>query len=401
MSLNSPSRNSNVLILSFSQAIALSGASIVVLLGGLIGRETAPSPTLATLPISLMVVGVAFSSIPAAFLMQRIGRRRGFMAAATTAIIAALLATYAVAVGSFTLFCLSTLLLGATNAFVQQYRFAAAESVSPERVGQAVSYVLLGGIVAGVIGPELAKRASNWLPYGIYTGSFASLALLYLAVLLLMVFYKDSARQELATSGETRPLQKIIAQPEFIVAVLAAAVGYGVMSYIMTATPVNMQTTYGFVLGQTTIVIQSHVLGMYIPSLFSGWLIARLGVKRLMLIGVGVMLVCMVLALAGVSFMHFWGALVMLGIGWNFMFVGGTTLLTSTYRPSERFKAQAVNDFSVFGIQAFASLSAGTVIYLADWNTMILSTLPFLLMVLAAILWMHRLQVRGSLKALA
>lgn len=374
---------------------------MVVLLGGLIGRELAPTPALATLPISVMIVGVALTSIPAALLMQRIGRRRGFITAAGIAVLAAVLAAYAVAIGSFTLFCLATLLLGANNAFVQQYRFAAAESVSPDRVGQAVSYVLLGGIVAGVIGPELGKRASNWLPYGTYTGSFAVLALLFTSVVLLMLFYQNSTQQKEAVTGEARPLREIIAQPAFIVAALSAAIGYGVMSFIMTATPVNMQTSHGFVLGQTTIVIQSHVLGMYVPSLFSGWLIARLGLKRMMLIGVGVMLVCMSIALVGESFMHFWGALVLLGVGWNFMFVGGTALLTSTYRPSERFKVQAVNDFSVFGIQAFASLSAGTVIHLANWNVLVLSTLPFLLLVLATILWMHRLQARNTAEILA
>ena len=401
MSLNTPPRNFNVLLLSFSQAISLSGASIVVLLGGLIGREIAPTPALATLPISLMIVGAAISSVPAAMLMQRIGRRGGFMTAAALAALAAILAAYAVAIGSFALFCLATLQLGASNAFVQQYRFAAAESVSPDRVSQAVSYVLLGGIVAGVIGPELGKRASDWLPYGEYTGSFAVLALLYVTVLLLMAFYQGTIRQAQTVSGEARPLKKIISQPEFIVAALTAAVGYGVMSFIMTATPVNMQTVHGFVLGQTTIVIQSHVLGMYVPSLFTGWLIARLGVKRMILAGVVVMLACMLLALAGVSFAHYWGALVLLGVGWNFMFVGGTTLLTSTYRPAERFKAQAVNDFSVFGVQAFASLSAGTMIYLSNWNTLILATLPFLFLVLTAILWMHRFQVRRAAGALA
>jgi len=401
LSLNSPPRNFNVLILSFSQAMALSGASIVVLLGGLIGREIAPTPTLATLPISLMTVGVALFSIPAALIMQRIGRRSGFMAAAAIAILASLLAVYAVAIASFTLFCLATLLLGANSAFVQQYRFAAAESVSPERVGQAVSYVLLGGIVAGVIGPELGKRASNLLPYGTYTGSFAVLAVLFTLVALLMVFYKNTTQQEQIIKGEARPLKNITSQPEFVVAVLAAAIGYGVMSFIMTATPVNMQTTHGFMLGQTTLVIQSHVLGMYAPSLLSGWLIARLGVKRMMLTGVGLMVVCLSFALAGEAFINFWGALVLLGVGWNFMFVGGTTLLTSTYRPTERFKSQAVNDFSVFATQAFASLSAGTVIHLANWNTLILATFPFLLIVLAAILWMHRFQSKRAAEVLA
>lgn len=374
---------------------------MVVLLGGLIGRETAPNPALATLPISLMTVGVALTSIPAALIMQRIGRRRGFFLAWVIATLSAMLAFYAVMVSSFALFCLATLIMGAYNAFVMQYRFAAAESVPAGRVSQAVSYVLIGGIVAGVIGPELGMRLSDWLPYGLYSGSFAFLALLFAASALLMLLFRDTAPLEQAVRGEARPLKRIIAQPEYLVAVLTAAIGYGVMSFIMTATPVNMHTAHSFALGATTLVIQSHVLGMYVPSLFSGWLITRIGVKRMILTGVGFMLVCMLFALAGVTFMNFWSSLVLLGVGWNFMFVGGTTLLTGAYRPSERFKAQAVNDFSVFGVQAFASLSAGTVLHLGNWNTLILITIPFLTLVLAAIVWMHRFQSRRVSQAIA
>jgi len=374
---------------------------MVVLLGGLIGRETAHNPALATLPISLMTVGVALTSIPAALIMQRIGRRRGFFLAWVIATLSAMLAFYAVMVSSFALFCLATLIMGAYNAFVMQYRFAAAESVPAGRVSQAVSYVLIGGIVAGVIGPELGMRLSDWLPYGLYSGSFAFLALLFAASALLMLLFRDTAPLEQAVRGEARPLKRIIAQPEYLVAVLTAAIGYGVMSFIMTATPVNMHTAHSFALGATTLVIQSHVLGMYVPSLFSGWLITRIGVKRMILTGVGFMLVCMLFALAGVTFMNFWSSLVLLGVGWNFMFVGGTTLLTGAYRPSERFKAQAVNDFSVFGVQAFASLSAGTVLHLGNWNTLILITIPFLTLVLAAIVWMHRFQSRRVSQAIA
>jgi MFS family permease len=364
--------------------------SAVSLLGGLIGSEIAPSRALATLPVSLMVVGVAMFSIPASALMKRIGRRNGFRLAAVIAAAGGLLAAWAVGGGEFWLFCLATFLMGANSAFVQQYRFAAAESVLPESAGRAVALVLVGGIVAGFLGPELAQQSKDWLPAGPYAGSFVSVALLYGLALILLSFMQPIRPEEFATEVGERPWRTIVAQPAFVVAALSAAVAYGVMTFMMTATPVHLHQIEGYTLTATTRVIQSHLLAMFVPSLFSGLLIERLGVLRLSLLGVGCLLASVLAALVSHELLQYWAVLVMLGVGWNFLFVGATVLLTRTYRPAERFKAQATNDFIVFGTQAMGSLSAGTVLYLADWQAIGLISLFPLLITLTALLSLRR-----------
>jgi MFS family permease len=380
----------NVPILSLSRALGMAGASVVVLLGGIIGSELAPSPALATLPISLMIVGAALFAIPAAMLMKRIGRRRGFLAGSAMAGLAALLAAYAVAGESFGLFCLATLFLGANGAFAQQYRFAAAESVAPRNAGRAVSFVLLGSILAGFFGPELAKRTKDWLGTGAYIGPFVSLALVYGFVTLLLFFFRDVAARDDESLGAERPLGEIAAQPSFLVALLAGAVSYGAMSFVMTATPIQLHNLEGYSLDQTAWVIQSHIIAMYLPYLLTGLLLERLGILRAMLIGVAGLFASVALAMLARDLVHYWGALVLLGVGWSFLFVGATLLLTRSYRPAERFKTQAANDFIIFGVQAVASLSAGAVIYSADWGLLNLIVVPFLVLVLAGIVLLRR-----------
>lgn len=370
----------NVPLLSLSQALAFSGGPIVVLLGGILGSELAPSPMLATLPVSIQVVGLAVTTVPAALLMRRTGRRRGFQIGALGGLLAALLAAAAVHRADFFLLCLATLLIGAASAFVQQYRFAAAESVPDEKSGQAVSWVLVGGIAAGFLGPEIANRARDWLPWGAFSGSFVALALIYALVFLLMFGLRDVSPANSAVPGAERPLRQVARQPLFIVAVLTGSVGYGVMSFIMTATPLHMHGSSGFSLADTTFVIQSHIIAMFLPSLFSGLLIEKLGLLRVMAAGLAALLVCVVLAVIGQQLLEYWAALVLLGIGWNFLFVGATVLLTRTYFPSERFKAQALNDFIIFGVQAFTSLSAGTVLFMSSWDTLNLINLPVLVL---------------------
>jgi MFS family permease len=300
--------------------------------------------------------------------------------------VAALSGIYAIHNESFVHFCLVAFFIGGNMAFVQQYRFAAAESVEPAQVGKAVSFVLLGGIVAGFLGPEIAKRAKDLLPYGLYSGSFAALAILYLVNTGLLNFLVEPEAVREKTVGPERPLGVIIRQPAYLTALLAALVAYGVMSFIMTATPVSMHVIDSFSIDETAWVIQSHVLAMFIPSLFTGFLISRFGLPRVMLAGTLLMMACVVAALGDRHFVHYWTGLVLLGIGWNFLFVGGTTLLTRCYDPSERFKAQAFNDFTVFGFQAAASLSAGTVIFFAGWEVLNALSLP-LLAIMLVVIW--------------
>jgi len=379
----------NVILLSLSQALAMSVSPVMVLVGGILGAQIAPTPALATLPVSMMVVGLAFSTIPASFLMRRIGRKRGFMTGVSIAAIACLLAAYAVNQQSFTLFCLAAFLIGSNTAFIAQYRFAASESVPKERAGRAVSWVLVGGIFAGILGPEIAKRTVDLLPGEPFSGTFIVIALVLGVVFLLLMFLKDISTRLDKSSGEERPLRSILRQPSFRVAVLAGVLSYGVMSFIMTATPLQMHTMHGFSVADTAWVIQSHIIAMYLPSLFSGILVERLGIYTMISIGVACMFVTVGIGLVSRELLHYWWALVLLGVGWNFLFVSGTVLLTRSYFPSERFKAQAVNDFSVFGIQAITSLAAGTVLFTTNWGVLNLLNIPALLLMLVALGWLY------------
>jgi MFS family permease len=342
--------------------------------------------------MSLMVVGVALATIPSALLMQRIGRRKGYMIGTSIGLLAALFAAYAISQDSFVLFCAATLLIGANGAFVQQYRFGAAESVPPERSGQAVSFVLLGGIAAGYLGPEIARRTQDLLPAGSFSGTFVILAGIFAVVIMLLYFLDEIIPRTQATDQPARPLLQVISQPVFLAAVIAGVVAYGVMSFIMTATPVEMHTLHGFSLADTAWVIQSHIIAMYLPALFTGFLLAKLGMQRVMLIGWLCLLACVGLGVISQELLEYWGTLVLLGVGWNFLFVGATVLLTQSYRPAERFKAQAVNDFTIFGIQALSSLSAGTVLFRANWETLMLLNLPVLAIMLLVLLQMSRWQ---------
>jgi MFS family permease len=371
----------NVIILSLSQAFGLAGIPIIVLLGGIIGSELAPSPALSTLPVSVMIIGVALFVIPASLLMRKIGRRFGFAAGSLMAAGGALLAVFAVSNGSFLLFCLAAVMLGGNSAFIQQYRFAAAESVKAEFSGRAVSFVLIGGIVAGILGPEIATRSRDLLPRVEYAGSFLIMAGIYIGVAGLLTFLKNPPPPEALDLEQGRPLPQIVGHPVYLSALLAGVVSYGVMTFIMTATPLHLHQGLDYPLEQTAWIIQSHIVAMYLPSLFSGILIERLGVLRVMMAGLGLLTGSAVLGMAGAELLHFWGSLVLLGLGWNFLFVGATVLLTQTYSFQERFKAQAANDFTIFAVQGAASLSAGTVLFYAGWSAMLLSILPFLLLV--------------------
>jgi MFS family permease len=297
-------------------ALGMSTAPVIVLLGGIVGVALAPYPSLSTLPVAMLVVGVALFTVPAALIMRVTGRRLGFMAASLVAALACIAGIYAIHSQSFVLFCSVAFFVGGNMAFVQQYRFAAAESVEPVRVSRAVSIVLLGGVVAAFLGPELAKNTREMLPIGLYSGSFASLAVLNLVNCFVLFFLRNPRVREEVDKGEERPLRVVVRQPVYLTALMAG-------------------------------VIQSHVMAMFIPSLFTGFLISRYGLTRVMLSGIVLMTACVALALVDRLFLHYWAGLVLLGVGWNFLFIGGTTLLTRCYNPAERFKAQAVNDFAV------------------------------------------------------
>lgn len=359
---------------------------MVVTLGGIIGAGLANNPALATLPVSIMVVTVASTTVPATILMRAIGRRRGFMLASLSAAAALLLAIFALTVTSFAWFMAAAALFGMNLAFTQQYRYAAAESVEPRLAPRAISFVLLGAIGGALIGPELIRLGQHFIASVQFAGTLAALVVLYGVQSMLFLLLRP-LRGEYQDGGAAtgRRLADIVRQPMFIVAVLGGTTAYGVMTLIMTATPLSMNIYDGYSVEQTAHVIRSHVLAMYMPSLFTGFLIERLGIGRLMICGAAALLAACVVGLQGHAVMHYTFSLVLLGIGWNFLYVGGTSMLTLTYSMSERFRAQAVNEFGVFGTSATASLLAGTVMYLYGWTTLVVLPLPLLLLILGGL----------------
>jgi len=374
-------------VLFFAQCFGQTAAPILVLLGGIIGTRIAPSPDLATLPLAFMIMGIASATIPASMLMANFGRKAGFVGGTCWAILASLLAAWSVQQSSFYLFCFASFLIGNYAAFLQQFRFAVAESVPVDEVPKSLSILMLAGIVAAILGPEVGRRFSVVEGLPEYVGSFLGLAaLLTTSMLVLVVFYRNTTVVANKFEGEERPLPEILKQPALILAISSAVVGYTIMSLIMTATPVSMHEMDHLSLDDTTWVVQSHILAMYIPSLFSGFLIARFGVMRIIQIGFVLMMACVAVGWGNPELMHYFGSMVLLGIGWNFLFLGGTTLLTQSYRVSERFKVQALNDFMVFGWQAVGSLGAGVLLAVLGWNGVMAFSIPWLVLLLPAMI---------------
>jgi len=377
----------NLIILVACQLISTTGSIVMVALGGIIGSSLSSNPAFATLPLSMMVVAIAATTVPATVLMRTIGRRRSFSLASLSAAGAVIVAVVALQRSSFVLFVISTMLFGINMAFTQQYRYAAAESVAPKYVPRAVSFVLVGSIGGAFFGPMLATRGQHWVASIPFAGTMLTLCGLFVLQSILFTVLSASVHNAEHEALRTqRRLGDIVRQPLFIVAVLGGTVGYGLMTLIMTATPISMHINDGYALEETMAVIRAHVLGMYVPSLAAGFLIEKLGVTRMMAVGVFGLLATSIIGLQGHSVMHYWWALVLLGVGWNFLFVGGTTMLTYTYSMAERFRAQAVNEFLVFGTSATASLLAGTVMYYFGWSTLMLVPIPILIVIFFALI---------------
>lgn len=376
----------NLVLLVLAQLISATGTIVFVTLGGIIGASLASNPAWSTLPLSMIVLASALTTMPAAMLMKKIGRRRGFALASCSAVVAMLTAAWALRDSSFALFLVAGLLFGINVAFTQQYRYAAAESVTTNHVPRAISFVLLGSIGGALLGPEIVTRGQFLLPAVAYAGSMLALAALYVVQAVLFLFLSRTHAEntsEPAASG--RALATIVRQPVFIVAVLGGVAGYGLMTLVMTATPLSMTVNDGMPLALTASVIRAHVLAMYVPSLVSGFLIEKLGVVRMMFVGALALIATSVVGLQGHTLLHYWWALVLLGVGWNFMYVGATTMLTYTYSIAERYRAQGINEFLVFGSSATASLLAGTVMHYFGWFRLMLIPFPVLLLICVAL----------------
>ncbi len=376
----------NVAILGTCQALLLANSSALVSLSGVAGYALAADKTLATLPVTGWVIGGAISTMLAAQLMQRVGRRQGFTVGAWIGVAGALLCASAMLLNSFWLLCFGSMVFGAYNAFGQYYRFAAADAAAPAFRPRAISYVLAGGLVGGVLGPTTTRFTAHLLPTT-YLAAYLSLIGFIVVVLALLRHLDMPPPAAAEVSGPARPLAEIASQPAYIVAVLAGALSYGTMNLLMTATPLAMAMC-GHPYGAATTVISAHVIGMFAPSLVTGDLIKRFGVLQIMLSGVTIYIVCIAVALAGITVTHFWWALLLLGVGWNLIFVGATTLLTETYRPAEKAKAQGTNDSVIFVTMAISSLSSGMIVQRNGWQTLSHSAIPFALVIGLAVGWL-------------
>ncbi|WP_434052472.1 MAG: MFS transporter [Roseibium sp.] len=379
----------NAVLLALAQALGGASASIVIATGPLVGYMMLDQDkSLATLPVSAMVLGTAFGTIPAGMIMRRFGRRAGFTGAAVLGVLSGLLASFAVFRDQFLLFSLACSMGGFAGAFVQQYRFAAADTASDAFKPKAISWVLAGGVLAGVVGPQTVIATKDMLAPIMFAGTYlaqAGLALLSLFLLAFIRIPKPPVQNRKQSGG--RPLRVIMMQPRFIVAAACGICSYALMSLVMTATPLAM-IACGLSETDAALGIQWHVLAMFGPSFFTGSLIARFGKERIVSIGLSLLAGCSIVALMGIELTHFWTALVLLGLGWNFGFIGATAMLTDTYRPEERNMVQATNDFLVFGFVAAASFSSGALLNAFGWGTVNVLVFPFVVLCIGLLVWL-------------
>jgi MFS family permease len=370
------------------QILAFTASFSLMFVGGLIGTELSNSESLGTLPIAAMIIGTAAGVAPIVLLMKKYGRKPVFISTALLGMAASLLIVYALNQKSFNYFCAGSALLGVFLASVQQYRFAAMESVTLDKAPTAASALLLAGVAAAFIGPELVLWGKAFTRVD-YEGSYYIVAVCILLSVLLMTLYQGIAPGEKKAVSRGRPLLKLLSLPPLWLALLSAAIGYAVMSLVMTATPVSMHNHFNHSLEDTKWVLQSHVMAMFLPSLFAPWIISRIGIHGLIASGLAAMFGALIVSSQYFSVDGFWLALVLLGIGWNFMFVGGTTLLPLIYRDGEQFTVQALNDGLVFSISAFASFSSGWILAAWQWQGVLLASLPLLLLPVGLLIWVR------------
>ena len=377
----------NIAVLGACQALLFTNNSVLITVNALAGYALAPDKALATLPVTMYFIGSALAALPMSFLMKQHGRRAGFTAGALCAILGSVLSAWGVYARSFWLLCAGVLVLGVYFAAAQYYRFAAADSAPADFKSQAISLVLAGGIIGGFLGPETSKITGDMVAGHAYVGAYVSLIAFAALSILLLHWLEIPPLSEAERRDAGRPLAAIATQPAFVIAVLCGMVGYGVMNLLMTATPLAMAAAH-HPFNSAASVIQWHIVSMFAPSFVTGSLIQRFGLTAVMLVGVALNLICVAIALAGVDVMHFWAALVLLGVGWNFLFVGATTLLTECHAPAERAKVQGVNDAAIFITMVVSSLSSGALFTFQGWQEMNTWAVPFLVLAGAGIVWM-------------
>ncbi len=376
-----------IYLLSLCNAYLYVCASLLITISALIGFELAPDKRLSTLPLALQFFSIMCGSVPASLIMGRIGRKRGFLIGGGIGVVGASVALWSVLNDDFLGYCLATICFGLFAAFGNYYRFTAAEVVPATRKSLAISMVMAGGVIAAFIGPNLANWSSALFDTSVFAGPFAVLIGVYLLSMMTIAFANLPAPVLNTATYSGRPLLKILLQPLFIVAVLCQMLGYATMNLVMTATPLAMHVhEYG--LGATAFVIQWHVVSMFAPSFVTGHLIQRLGIVPVLASGVVLGLACVAINLTGNSMAHFTVSLVLLGVSWNFLFIGGTSLLTDTYTPEEKSRTQAANDLLVFSTVSITALAAGGMHHLFGYRFVNLSVIPMLLITGGAVIWL-------------
>jgi len=373
--------NKNLWIITASQIFSFTPAPVNVFLSGIIGSTLSPIKSLQTVPTSLMIVGVAIFSFFAAKIMNKIGRKAGFLYAALFSTLSVLLAAYAVWNNNFYLFCLACFFIGNGMSFTHQYRFAAAESVEKSLIPKALSIIMLATIFSALLGPNIANFNKDLIHGHLFVGSYLSLAVLTFIPVIFLTFYNPKTEITRTKAYKARGYFELFLQPRFLQAVVSAAFAYAVMSFLMTATPINMHIMENYSLNKTGIVIQLHIVSMFLPSLITGNLLKKFGHSKIIYVGVIFFILTILLSFLESSFYNYLLSLVFLGIGWNFLYLSGTGLLVLSYREEEKFKAQGFNDIIVFSTQALASLSAGYMLSMTSWKTMNLIAVPFLILI--------------------
>lgn len=393
---STPHFRRNVALLAIAQALFMCTQSMGIATTPLAAHSMlGADKSLATVPIFLNHVGIMLTTFPASLLMGRIGRRAGFTIGGILAIVFGALAVYAVIIKSFELLCVSALLQGSAAAFAWYYRFAAADTSPDGFKPKAISYVMAGGVVAGIVGPQIAKWTVNWFAPITFMGVYVAIAITGALSVVLMQFLRIPQLTAAERAQGGRPLGEIVRQPIFIGAILSSMFGYGVMTLVMSATPLAMLDC-GFHFSDSATVIQVHIIAMFLPSFFTGSLIQRFGVRTIIATGALIQAACAVINIAGVDFENFLIANALVGLGWNFTYVGGSTLLTKAYRPAERARVQASHDFAVYATTATAAALAGFLQQKSGWMAINVAALPLMAIVVLAMFWLGHKQRREA-----
>jgi len=383
----SESPNKTIGLLSASQAIVGSQQALIMSVSALVGVTMAPDPALATLPITTMVFGLALAAGPATMIIHRFGRKRAFIGGAMLSILGGLLAAMAIIFGAFVLFCIALFVGGSAAAFGQQYRFAAADSVPAEMKGKAVSWVMAGGVVAGFLGPALSYWGRHWIEGAEYAGSFIAMSGLALFGIVLLT-QANLARAEKRDDTEVkRPFLELLREPDIFVPIVSGVASYGLMTLVMVAAPLAMVVVCGHPNEAATTAIQWHIVSMFAPSFITGSIITRIGARATTGMGLALILGCALIALNGIEIWHFNLALILLGVGWNFGFIGSTTLLAQGYRPEDAARVQAMNEQLVFGVMAVASVSSGVLLQTIGWQSINVLAIPIATGAIALLAW--------------